>query len=96
MIELKITGQTADDLSADVARLANLLSGQQEDFAHTQELMRLTYDSMMRLLKEFGKVEPVTEWLLDSYGESRIQDVPLYYWPEIAAYWTEALVGGAK
>lgn len=96
MIELKITGQTADELAADVARLFTLLNGRQENFAHTQDLMRITYDSMMRLLKEFAKTEPVTEWLLDSYGESRIQDVPLYYWPEIAAYWTECLTGGDK
>ena len=96
MIELKITGQTTDELAASVARLSDLLDGRAQDFAHTQELMRLTYDAMMRLMKEFAKVEPMAEWLLDSYGESRIQDVPIYYWPEIAGYWTACLTGNRK
>lgn len=96
MIELKIVEKNTDELAASVARLSDILDGRAQDFAHTQELMRLTSDAMMRLMKEFAKIEPVSEWLLDSYGESRIQDVPIYYWPEIAGYWTSCLTAGNK
>ena len=91
MIELKVSGKSLDDLTTLVGQINGLLDNRQQEHARTQEMMRLSYDAMRALLLEFAKIEPVTEWLLEHYGESRLQDVPIYYWPEIADYWAECI-----
>lgn len=96
MIELKVIGNSAGDLAASLTQLSDLLYSRQEDHAHTQELLRLTQGEMDRLLKEMAKVVPVTEWLLDNWGEARLTDIPVYFWPELADRITSRLAVGSK
>jgi hypothetical protein len=95
MIEIKLTGTTVQDLAVSLTQFSDLLYSRQEDHAHTQELLRLTQAEMERLLKEMAKVVPLTEWLLDNWGEARLHDIPVYFWPELADRIT-ARLGAAK
>jgi hypothetical protein len=96
MIELKFTGNGIDDLAASLLQVADVLRMRHEGNQHMHEMLRLTSDEMHRLFREFGKVEDATSWLLDCYGEARLQDVPIYYWPEIAEHITAVLLEAAK
>ncbi|CAB4124757.1 hypothetical protein UFOVP62_29 [uncultured Caudovirales phage] len=84
------------ELAVSLTQLSDLLYSRQEDHAHTHELLRLTQGEMDRLLKEMAKVVPITEWLLDNWGEARLANIPVYHWPELAERIIARIAAGAK
>lgn len=87
MISITVNGETHEKLIEPLRKLLDaLLVGE-----HTNELetvlLKLTLAEMNELVARYeAECEPIRDYLLREFNESRLSDVPLYHFPEIAEY----------